>query len=666
LLALLTRLNDFPAAASWAGRAIPHVERLTSSQPLTNDERHALVAELRALVAEVEPILGSIDAPPLSTLMRRAGYGLSRRLDVWQAVLAVNHRDASGELPTPDSNRLAQCMADVDQLMQGAEGNGWRSYLMLESLSELAKQRAEGLSADQRSLARRVLERLNYARRLPEQQKFVSEGPLAALETHLRHCAVEPVDTSSLLARLEMYEEMGHASLGHAVEEDLRRLAYSPHAEHRALARTVEEHYRNCNLRVAVSREMFSRLLPAQQPVDAPVRDIILGLPVRGRSTTTNELTLKLLPSNERLRVEITATGQVQSTTTSQRNSISFHSRSESTYAAHKILEFGAREIHGEPAVAEADTNSRLRCIESDYDNVPLIGSIVQDVAMDRYRDRREAARREVQGKVAAQARHKLDDLAAKGFRDAHARFVDQVMTPLDRMGLVPSYSESHTDEKRFTLRTRLATPQHLAANTPRPRALSDSYLSAQVHESAANNLLDQMKLAGRKFTADELRRHLSTQLNRKQPLEPASEEEYTVTFAENDAVRVRFHEGRVELVVSIASLESGSRSWENFNVYVNYKPEAVDRGVELVRDGVIGLDGERLGMQSQFVLRGTFGRIFSEERRITWLADLLRDDARLAGLQVTQHTIEDGWIGLSIGPERTGSQTAVAAIDRQ
>lgn len=660
LLALLNRLNEFPPAASWAARVIPDVERLTSPEQLSKPQRAALVEQLRVAVAEVEPILETLDAPQGSTLVRRAGYGLSRRLDLWQAASAVDRRESQGELPAPAPESLAQCMADVNQLMQGAAGDDWRAYLLLESLNELSRARPVALSSDDRSLARRVLQRLDYARRLPEQQQFVSQGPLAALEAQLRHWAVEPINTTALLARLEQYEESGHASLGAAVGEDLRRLAFSPHAEHQALARTVEEHYRNCNLRLAVSRDLLSRFLPPQEPIEAPVRDVILGLPVRGRSTTTNELSLKLLPSNQRLRLEISAKGLVQSTTTSQRNSVSFNSRSESTYTARKVLEFGARRIDGEPAVAEADTNSRLRSVQSQYDDVPLIGSIVQDVAMDRYRERRDAARREVQGKVAAQARQKLDELAAEGFRDAHQRFIDQVMAPLDRMSLAPSYSEAHTDEKRFTLRTRLATQQHLSANTPRPRALSDSLLSAQVHESAANNILDRMGLAGRRFTADELRRHLAQQLNQKKPLEPSSADDYTVTFAETDAARMRFHEGRVELAVSIALLESGSRSWQNFTVYANYKPEAVDRGVELVRDGVIGLDGERLGMQSQFVLRGVFGRIFSEERRIAWLSDLLRQDQRLTGLQVTQCVIEDGWIGLSIGPQRANGPLAL------
>ncbi len=115
----------------------------------------------------------------------------------------------------------------------------------------------------------------------------------------------------------------------------------------------------------------------------------------------------------------------------------------------------------------------------------------------------------------------------------------------------------------------------------------------------------------------------------------------------------VRLREGRAELTLNIAQLESGSRTWRDFTVQVTYRPEAVGRCVELVREGVISLAGERLGTQGQFVLRGTFGRIFSEDRRLDWLTEIIEKDARLAGLQVTQCVIEDGWLGLAIGPQR-------------
>jgi hypothetical protein len=249
--------------------------------------------------------------------------------------------------------------------------------------------------------------------------------------------------------------------------------------------------------------------------------------------------------------------------------------------------------------------------------------------------------------------------MAESGLGDAHQRFLDRVMVPLERMSLVPAYTENRTDEVRFTVRTRVASPQHLAANTPRPRAFSDSLLSVQVHESALNNILDRLSLNGRRFTAEELRQHLQHQFNLSEPV-TGSGEDYIVTFAEADAVHVRLRDGQAELTLNIAHLESGSRSWRNFTIHANYRPQPAGPSVDLVREGPIGLHGERIGMQSQFVLRGTFGRIFAEDRPVRWLSDVFAEEKRLEGLQVTQCVIEDGWIGLAIGPVRPNGEIAM------
>ena len=202
-----------------------------------------------------------------------------------------------------------------------------------------------------------------------------------------------------------------------------------------------------------------------------------------------------------------------------------------------------------------------------------------------------------------------------------------------------------------------------MAAYTPRPRAFSDSLVSLQLHESAVNNLVDQLELNGGTFTVAQLRQRIEQKFNWPGLLKADPESDDTeVTFADRDAVRVRCEDGRLEFNLAIVKLQSGSRSWRNFNVGVWYRPKTVGDAVELARDGTISLKGERLSMQSQFVLRGTFSRIFSDDRNVPLLAEQLRSDPRLAGLQVTQFVIEDGWLGLALGPHRG---TAVPAMAR-
>jgi hypothetical protein len=75
---------------------------------------------------------------------------------------------------------------------------------------------------------------------------------------------------------------------------------------------------------------------------------------------------------------------------------------------------------------------------------------------------------------------------------------------------------------------------------------------------------------------------------------------------------------------------------------------------LRFVRDGTVQLWGERFGAQPQIALRGIFSRAFSQDRELNLIDAKTARDPRLAGLEVTQCVVTDGWLGVSIGPRRT------------
>jgi hypothetical protein len=665
LLEQLAALKAYDECAMWASAAIETIEQLTGPRSSVAADRQERLVELAKIMTEADELAGALECRSLVTLLRRAEYAIERRAGVWNAINAMELRGAAEpQLIQAEPRRLAVCLDDVIEATQTGAGPNWREYLLVESLAELARNEGDGDRAKARLLARRVLARLAHAKATLPQKAFVTEGPLAALDNELRYWAAEPVDAAALLAQLEQYEQSGWASVGSQVAIESRHLAFSPLEEERQLSRQIDTHYRNCNVRISVSEAMLNRMLPTQKASSSPVRDVILGLPVRGRSITETELAVRLLPGTRRLRLELAATGLVDASTSSESGPVTVHTNSHSEYSAHKVLEFAERGVIALPAEATAESQSCLRCVETDLDAVPLVGSLMGSYAKDRYEERREQARLEIEAKVERQARERIDRLAEARFESLHQRFTDRVLTPLDRLQLRPTFVEANTADERFTMRVRLAGPHQLAAHTPRPRALSDSLLSVQMHESAINNIADQLQLAGLTMTVAELRSLIADKLNLPGLLKGDGENDDTVlTFAEHDPIGLRCREGRIELSVSLARLQSGSRQWRNFTVHVSYRPQMNGPTVELLRDGVIGLAAERLSLQSQLVLRGTFSRIFSDDRKFSLLAEEFAADPRLAGLQVTQCVIDDGWVGLAIGPER--QTAAVPAMAR-
>ena len=81
------------------------------------------------------------------------------------------------------------------------------------------------------------------------------------------------------------------------------------------MAEAVEQHYRNANVRLAISAEMLNRLAGDERTESKPVRDQIGGTYVHGRSNVRSESRVLLDPSADEWQLELSANGVVESNT---------------------------------------------------------------------------------------------------------------------------------------------------------------------------------------------------------------------------------------------------------------------------------------------------------------------------------------------------------------
>src|SRR6185295_3693586 len=117
----------------------------------------------------------------------------------------------------------------------------------------------------------------------------------------------------------------------------------------------------------------------------------------------------------------------------------------------------------------------------------------------------REEVKQEVDQRIANQAEQRLDAEVDRRLQAADAEVTRQILGPLAAMDVPAVPLAFETTPQRISVRMRLAGANQLGGQSARPLAPSDSLLSTQVHESALNNILDQLQLAGRTFTAQEL-----------------------------------------------------------------------------------------------------------------------------------------------------------------
>jgi hypothetical protein len=655
LLEQLTGVLKADPTAAWAEQAIPLIRELCEPGGRSPAE---VISQLRALPGRTTASPGANAA--LVAQIARCQYALARWLDIWEAAAAWDKIPQTSVVPTTPPDRILACLSAVDVLTRKrGQRAAWREYLQLDTLHRLASAATDQTVDERRAAARKVLDRMTCGQLTGSQRKFLNEGPLATLQRELRCWAAEPVASARLLAHLEQYERTGLPSDAQLVANDWRGLSWSAPAEAERISQHLETHYGNANVRVAVSTGLLNRMVPQPKKMEAQVRDTVLNVPTFGRSTTDAKLVVRTVPDAHRIRVGLEARGLVSSDTVSTSGPATFRNAGQSTFLVRKLIVIGPQGMTIWPAVAEAENNySSLVSLETDYDGVPLVGSLVRNIARSQHDEKLGQARSEVEQKVAVRALDQFDAEVRPHLVKAAENIQNKQAAMFERLGLEFVPVGMSTAEDRVVARLRVASPKQLGAHTPRPRAPSDSWLSLQLHQSAVNNGLEGLDLSGREFALPELFAWIAKKLDRPQPDQDDDlPKGVHVKFAPQDPVRLRCENEHIEVTISFSELTQGSYRWRNFSVRTFYRPEAKQLDPCFVRDSTIFLEGK--GLRNSVMLRTIFSKVFSRKRDISLLDEKFTHDPRLKGLDVSQFVVEDGWIGLAYSPRRTPNNVA-------
>jgi hypothetical protein len=305
---------------------------------------------------------------------------------------------------------------------------------------------------------------------------------------------------------------------------------------------------------------------------------------------------------------------------------------------------------------ADADTESEVTDVETDYDGLPFIGLLARSMALQQHDENYHAAKYELRGKVAARAESKFDREVNQRLLEAENEFMDKLYRPLAKLQVEPVAVDMRTTDEHLIARYRIAGRHQMAAFTPRPEPPQNSVFNVQLHHSLLNNVLEQLKLDGRRTDLETLYRDIAGTFNLPLNEETLAElpQRVTVQFAEREAVRVVADDGKLQLILKIAELSQGrDHKWKNFTVQAYYFPDFSTLDAKLVRDGTIELIAPRLNFREQIALRGVFAKVLAKDRTFNLVTDKFARDPRLKDLRIDQFLIADGWIGLSAtGPQ--------------
>lgn len=659
---LIAQLRDLaadePAAADWAQRAIIQLEAIALINRLEAPEVDAAFDALHRHATEAKQLAATLPTENQRSQVLRAGYGIVRRIAIWQLVHGIARDAATRPTAIPSVSQWNQCLTGLEQKLLTLPGGApWSNYLRLEQARKHITS-TETTPADRRALARDILRRLNSTQFDANQADFSESPVFFDLIAHLKNWADEPTDLARVLQAIEDYERQDLTAEASALTNWYQQLRWSPDPRIAELGDTVNTYYRNANVRVAISAELVNRMLPKEARQLEYVQDYIQGAFVEGNSEASTRLRLVLLPDRLRWRMGLEAKGEVASDTSSSKGPATFYQNGVSHYRVRKMLLVDRRGVRMFNAEAEAQANNNLLDYETSYDGIPLLGSIARAIARSQYDSAQGAARVEVEGKIQGRATSRIDQAVAEQLQKGKENFQVKLLEPMRKLQLEPTAVDMETTQDRLIARYRLAGHEQLSAHTPRPQAPGDSLLSVQVHETAFNNILNQLNLAGRRIELRELYKEVTSIFTKDAPPPPDDlPEDVFVTFMRQDPVRIDCDEGRMRLTIRIESLEHDKSKWQNFTVRGYYAPYSDQLDANLARDGVIELIGEKLRFGDQIALRGIFSRVLSRNRKLSLVNKQLAMAPELQDQQVTQLVIHDGWMGVALGPKHPQRQ---------
>lgn len=672
---------------NWQADVAESLGMLTSLPSVTSRDAGEILAKLQSLATIGQEAGEATNDREIQIRLLRAVHGLDRRLAIWNAVwrtsqgvtvhlgdIAPSAEQPSAEQPSAEQPSAEQPSAEQKESM-GYSGpqadetssmianlradasasddvDGWLRFLMIDELEEANQSRSTDL---RRVTAQRFLSRLTWHQLRDEQRKWLDRATVRRLEVAMRRWSATPLDYAALLAQIERQESDAIDLGGIDVASAVQTLRFAESKEANRIAESLNTYYRNANVRVALTDQMIQRLIPEVDAQVQSVRDRILGADVRGSSVVSTDLSLKLVPSTHSWKMILENNGQVSTGANSRQWPVLIRSHSEASFLSSTPLEITPLGAITGSTDVDVRSSTKMRGLNTDFDSIPLVNSLVREIAMNRYDSMAPLAQRIQKNKIRCGVSSEVDSKVTDQLDEASKTLSRRLTGPLNTLKLSPLVVDMETTTERLSARYRVAGDWQLAAFTPRPRAPMSSLLSAQVHQSAFNNTLETILPSSEPKTISDLIEHVKQLFVMDDALSLGEDDQIasviSIQFASTRPITVEIEDGILWITLRIMRLKQDAGiDLRRFIVRAGYSPQVDGLSAKLVRDGHLRISGPDMSMRDRLPVRAIFNKVFSTRRTLSLIPEKWSEHPGLAGLVVTQAELRDGWIAIAIG----------------
>lgn len=648
----------------WSANVRDLLTRLHESNRLGEDKVRQILDQLRR--AESEAL---ISAETLSSRSRRvawlqAAYSIQRRLAVWEPIFKIN----SGEFPAtqhvgddvlPVSDAIGQLQA---RLNDTGDAQGWSDFLLLENLRDAFRS---GSDQERRELAQRFLSRLDWPNLARSHQQFLADKSVTDVAVSIRPWASGAVDYSALLHQIERAESNAIDLVTAEIAQSMQALGHANHPQANALAKNLDTHYRNANVRFSISEELINGLMPNLPTREVPVRTTLLGSRVTGISRVSSDLQMRINPSPSSWELTLETIGNVATRSVGRNGPAAINTSSMNPYSAVTRISIQPTDIQLGNASVNVGGRSRLHGINTTYDSWPLLGSLVHSFAENQYFEKASLADRIGRNRIRNQLGQEIDRSVNEKVELASDQFSKTILGPLTTLQLEPKVIDMSSTSSRLIARYRMAGDWQLAAMTPRPRALSDNLFSVQLHQSAINNTLEQLIPQDEALPIDQVLRQCYDLLGaHDRPIPDDLPEDTLIQFAKHRPITIEIENGKVWITMRIIRLQRDNHvRLRNFIVRAAYVPQINGLSAELVRDAYLSISGPGMSMRQRLPVRAIFNKVLSPSRPLPLTSPEMLAERLPEQSGITQFELRDGWIGIAIGKTTENQRVATRPV---
>ena len=592
--------------------------------------------------------------------------------------LATQVRAAKGAFRALDQSDVEAARAELDHAAGVLEGRftkagesaqGWKDYLKWESLqNELAKPEGpelaqlegmfvrlsaghEGLGLTPfRGLRDAIRTYVGVARGVADTKiKDRYEKVMEALATNLESFTKTPngQDAATISAYLGW----------------LRNARQAPDLIEAIRAPTL-----NRNFYGNVSAGLLNAGMGRDVDQTEPVRDIILGTSIYGTGRTTGQVTVELVPTENRATIVTVMKGTNIANTVGYNGPVVIHSDGTTEITTRKQIFIDDERISTASSQANAVTHSHIRSICARNGM-----RIIENIAWKRARKQKCKADAIAARHAERKARDRYDEEVDAAIDPANDDFEKKIRGPLLERGVYPTELQYSTDVDFLNVSLLQAGALDLGATTAAPEAAADADLRVRVHESMINNFASGA-LAGM-LVREERVQEAATNMLGELPEGLESEEgalPWGIFFQAARPISVVFDDNAFTISIRGRSFYEGDTRHPGMDVTVTYKIVTQNGTLKAVRQGDVeifppGFDPEgedKLDTEEtaiRRILQRRLGKRF--EKEIIPEDLVLPNEWRKAGkLRLVQWETQDGWLALAW--KRTGEPAPAEVAD--